>query len=131
MRTKLIALIGAGLLLTGCSAGETGSPEEPSSAPSATPTQANAWEDMSFCDAFEDQRENYQAVLDSPDAVSTSDFDPYRDWATAIEETAPAEVEQDVDTFTSPISMTQSGNVDLLEVFAAGNAIGAHCVMSG
>ena len=131
MRTKLIALIGAGLLLTGCSAGETGGSTEPSTVPSSTPAQANAWADMSFCDAFEDQREDYQSLLDNPDAVSTSDFDPYRDWASAIEDSAPAEVAPDVETFTSPISMTESGTVDLLEVFAASNSIGAHCVMEG
>lgn len=86
---------------------------------------------MSFCNAFEDQREAYQGVLDSPDPVSTSDFDPYRDWADALDGSAPPEVEDDVKAFTAPISMTQSGNVDLIEVFAAGNSIGAHCVMTG
>lgn len=130
MRKKLIALIGAGLLLTGCSAtGETGAPT-PQATSSPTPqAQGSKWDEMTFCKAFEDQRETYQESLDSPDGVRVSELAAvFNGWSDKLKLSAPTEMAEDVATFTSPIYMTESGSVSLIEVFGAGNSIAGYCI---
>lgn len=128
MRKKLIALICAGLLLAGCSTatpGATGTIE-----PSAT--ESDAASEVTFCETFEGQREEYQAALDNPDGVRVADLTAaYREWSDALKVSAPTEVAEDVATFTAPIYMTESATVDLIAIFNAGNSLGRHCVMEG
>lgn len=87
---------------------------------------------MTFCETFEDQRNGYQEALDSPDGVRLTDLsEAYREWADALKIAAPPEVAEDVATFTSPIYMTESGTVNLVEVFNAGNDLAVHCIANG
>lgn len=129
MRKKLIALLGAGILLTGCGAAATSG--EPSPTPTTTPSEdvADAWDGMTFCETFEDQREAYQSALDNPDGVRVADLSAeYRDWSDALKVSATPEIAEDVAAFTAPIYMTESGTVDLIAIFGAGNSLGQHCI---
>lgn len=127
MRKKLVALMSAGLLLTGCGATTAA---EPTTTPAVEPTQASEWEGVTFCNAFENERENYQEAMDG-DAVNVSELASYREWADALKDTAPTQVAEDVAAFTAPIYMTESGPVDLIGLFAAGNSLGQHCALNG
>lgn len=129
MRKKLIALLGAVVLLTGCS-GST-APED-SSQPSPPVTESSEPAGMTFCETLEDQRTEYQEALDNPDGVSVADLSAtYREWSDALKSSAPTEVAEDVATFTAPIYMTESGSVDLVAIFGAGNGLGQHCATEG
>lgn len=130
MRKKLIALLGAGILLTGCTAGEPS--EEATSTPKASETsnaQASKWDDMTFCQSFEDQREVYQETLDDPDGVRVSQLAAvFNGWSDKLKTSAPTEAAEDVAVFTAPIYMTESGSVNLVDVFGAGNSIASYCI---
>ena len=84
---------------------------------------------MTFCETFEDQREEYQSALDNDEGVQVSDLSAnYRDWSDALKVSAPTETAEDVAVFTAPIYMTESGTVDLVTIFSAGNSLGQHCI---
>lgn len=130
MWKKLIAVVGVGLLLAGCSApatsgGPTATPSAPKETPSSEPEAAN------FCDEFEERRTEYQEALDGQDGVPVSDLASFRSWSDSLKLNAPVEVAEDVAAFTAPIYMTESGTVDLLGLFNAGNSIAQNCILNG
>lgn len=84
---------------------------------------------MTFCETFEDRREAYQSALDSPGGVRVADLSAeYREWSDALKVSATPEIAEDVAAFTAPIYMTESGTVDLVAIFGAGNGLGQHCI---
>ena len=131
MRKKLIAIVGAGVLLTGCSGATPEAESSPAvSDTTASPSTTSKWDDMTFCEAFEDQRSAYQEALDSPDGVRVSELEAeFNEWSDKLKTSAPVEMAEDVATFTAPIYMTESATVSLIDVFAAGNTIGGYCIM--
>jgi len=131
MRKKLIAVVGAGVLLTGCSGATPEAESSPAvSETTASPSTASKWDDMTFCEAFEDQRSAYQDAFDNQEAVHVSELAAeFNEWSDKLKISAPVEMAEDVATFTAPIYMTESATVSLIDVFAAGNSIGRHCIM--
>lgn len=130
MRKKLIALVGAGILLTGCSGPTPDAEATPDASETATSTaEVSKRDDLTFCEAFEGQRAAYQESLDNPDGVHIEELAAaFKGWSDELKISAPAEVAEDVSTFTAPIYLTESGTVSLIDVFEAGNNIGGYCI---
>ena len=129
MRKKLIALIGAGLLLAGCSsapAAQEASGTKPT--PKPTVTQTSMWDSMTFCEAFEEWRTDYQEALDTGESAQVSEQASIRKWSHPLREKEPTESSAAVEEFTAPIYMTESGTVDLIGLFNAGNDIAGDCI---
>lgn len=125
MRKNLIALVGAGLLLTGCAATAAPVPQTPVATTAAA---------ADFCEVLESNEVEYRELMNG-DQIRASQLADYSEWATSLEDSAPIDVSDDLDAYITPIraaeTATEDQSIDALEWTQASNRLNQHCIISG
>jgi len=126
MRKKLIALIGAGVLLAGCASTVDPEPSTEEAAP------------LEFCDELDTRNNDYDGAMTSTATVMVKTLVSFGPWADRLLESAPDDIKDDVVAYLSPIREAEEApdgftmdKLDAIEWSSGHNAVNIYCVSNG